>query len=271
MSYIKQNFTSGQTLKAAQLNYIEDGIVELERVVEGIDIPKTLPNPHSLTINDVTYDGSEDVSINLNSGGSSNSFYTDLSRTQQTVTVNCYDLIPGEEYEIHLYTASRRRGNAKGRWLHPSNTNTGVGFTGKGYARLAGRTYASVKIEGRPPEISELYPSVPEWMPNDGILQTEWGFTASGETDQITIDLRTWLLPMLKPLEGDWDNGYALIGIGVSKLDPIVPLMMQFRIVRKSTGEVGNSIDILRVGQRRGETLDIGPAGNITGLYVSIK
>lgn len=30
MNYVKQNFTSGQTLTADQLNHIEDGIATLE-------------------------------------------------------------------------------------------------------------------------------------------------------------------------------------------------------------------------------------------------
>ena len=232
MSYTKQNFVSGQKLKAAQLNVIEDGIVAL------------------------------------------NDFYTDLSRTRQTVTVNCYGLTPGEEYEVHLYTASRRRGNAKGAWRHPSNTNTGVNFTGKGYARLAGQKYASSRNS------ETCYPEVPDWMPNGGILQTEWAFTAVESTEHVTIDLRRWLMPMLKPVGGQWERGCELIGIGVGangdeSHTTRASLLMRFKVVHKGTGEVGQTVDTLRVGRVSKVEMSVRGDANdgyaISGLYTSIK
>ena len=176
-------------------------------------------------------------------------FYTELTRQIEgsisLVRVVCHGLTEGETYELHLYTASRRKGCRQDPWRHPSNENTGEGYTGKGYANLSGRIYDSS-------DTGVYYPAVPDWMPNNGILQTEWEFTATAETETIEIDLGTWLLPMLKPIEADFDNdAYGLIGVTNSA---IAPLLFQFRLAKNGT--VGECRNTLRVGLRMGSETD---------------
>lgn len=165
-------------------------------------------------------------------------FCTELTRSAGVVHVVCHGLTAGETYAVHLYTAARRRGIRHDPWRHPSNENTGTGYTGKGYANLAGKYFKDA-------DSGIIYPAVPDWMPNNGILQTEWEFTATGETEKLDIVLTEWLLPMLKPVEGDFSNGCTLIGIakGVS-----APILMQFCLVKN--GIVGVCKNTLRVGLR---------------------
>lgn len=201
-------------------------------------------------------------------------FYTELARRAKgdtygkRVRIICYGLTVGENYAVHLYTSARRRGSRQDPWRHPSNENTGKGYTGKGYANLV-QSYRN---------FSSPYPDVPDWMPNNGILQTEWELTAEAETQELEIDLCTWLLPMLKPDRGgDFDDGCRLIGIakGVS-----APLLFKFCVVKD--GVVGRCVDTLRVGQISSlkdnvvTTLDLTDVGTnhciyAKQLYTSIK
>lgn len=191
-------------------------------------------------------------------GGTAAAFYTEIIRTGPAVTVVCRGLTVGQTYGLHLYTAARRRGNRQAAWRHPSNENTGDGFTGKGYYNLVGQHYMCFQE-------FDQYEPVPEWMPNGGILQTEWEFVATAKTERINISLNSWLLPMLKPIGGYWDNEeYLLIGVHADK----APLLMQFRLVNgKAVGECKNT---LCVGVARDDCLRI-VDGSIQGLYVSIR
>lgn len=169
-------------------------------------------------------------------------FYTELARFKNDagiaiLKVIAHGLTVGETYGVHLYTAARRRGRRHDPWRHPSNENTGTNYTGKGYANLVGQG-----LEGK--IANGVYPAVPDWMPRGGILQTEWELTASAETETLEINLGTWLLPMLKPLEGSFDT-CALIGVGSNTL---APLLMQWRLVKNGT--VGECKDTFRVGLR---------------------
>ena len=196
--YERQNFVKKQKLRADQMNRIEDGLA----------------------------------------------LYTELAKYNRKgtpypplVRVMCHGLKVGENYAVHLYTATRRRGLRQDPWRHPSNENTGEGYTGKGYANLAGQKYASNENNG-------VYPDVPDWMPNSGILQTEWDITAAKETEVLEIDLSTWLLPMLKPMDADFGlDSYRLIGVSNSC---IAPLLFQFCVVKD--GVVGPCRNTLRVG-----------------------
>ena len=196
--YERQNFVRKQKLRADQMNRIEDGLA----------------------------------------------LYTELAKYNRQgtahpplVRVMCHGLKAGETYAVHLYTSSRRRGCSQDPWRHPSNENTGEGYTGKGYANLVGAKYACN-------ENNDVYPDVPDWMPNGGILQTEWEVTAAAETEVLEIDLSTWLLPMLKPAEADFDlDTYGLIGVANSC---IAPLLFRFCVVKD--GVVGPCMNTLRVG-----------------------
>lgn len=187
--------------------------------------------------------------------------YTTLSRGGARLNIHCHGLTAGEAYAIHLYTVTRRRGNAMGEWRHPSNANTGVGFTGKGYARLAGQHYASDKLD------TVIYPEVPSWMPNGGILQTEWEFTAESDTHKLTIDLEEWILPMLKPIDGEDFSRCALIGVNRGTK---APLLMRFKIVRLITGAVGESRNTLRIGVPVSGEIAYDVDGGIGEIYKSI-
>lgn len=190
------------------------------------------------------------------------SFYTEISRGKgqpnKVIRVTCHGLKDGETYSLHLYTSSRRRGSAQNPWRHPSNENDGENYTGKGYANLVGQRYSSYQE-------NELYPDVPRWMPNNGILQTEWEFTAEKEKEVLEIEIGTWLLPMLKPIDGDFENDtYGLIGVSNRS---IAPLLFQFRLVKDGT--VGLCQNTLRIGLAKQRVLGAWQTGFIK--YVASK
>lgn len=175
--------------------------------------------------------------------------YTILRREGKMLDVICHGLVNGETYTVQLFTATRRRGNAFGGWRHPSNENTGEGFTGKGYARLAIQRYAGAK---KMDTTAAIYPGIPEWMPRYGILQTEWSFTAAADTHTLTIDLAEFILPMLKPEADNFEaftSGAKCQMIGVAR-GTMAPLLMQFRVERGSTGAIGESKNTLRIGEK---------------------
>ena len=120
--------------------------------------------------------------------------YTTLTRDSQTVTVHCHGLRDDKTYKLCLYTASRHRGSKMGAWYHPDNYDVepvaGASDHRIGYGKLAGKAVYGVGVD--------VFPDVPSWMPNNGFLQTEWNVSAGAQT--ATIDLITWLPPMVKPV-----------------------------------------------------------------------
>ena len=202
-------------------------------------------------------------------------FYTELSRyrgdSEKMVCVNCHGLTAGEKYGIHLYASARRRGTSQDPWRHPSNENTGEGYTGKGYANLVGLKY------GNDPRLT--YPDVPSWMPRGGILQTEWTFTAKKATEKFEINIGAWLVPLLKPIQADFNlDEYALIGVSAKA---IAPLLFQFRLVKDGT--VGDCRNTLCVGLAKEKNNGVWAPGiirhvaakdpeiNTSYLYTSIR
>lgn len=170
--------------------------------------------------------------------------YTTLTRdgTHATVTVHLHNLDPNETYAVHLYTANRRSGNCQKAWRHTPNfgfSDKGKNISRKGYARLAGRLCGD-------PANGVFYPPVPSWMPNGGYLQTEWPLMMGDSS--LEIDLRQWLMPMLKPLDVEQADPWAECGL--IGLDPSsnAGLLMRFCAVRARDGAVGESRDTLRVG-----------------------
>lgn len=189
--------------------------------------------------------------------------HTALARSKRILHIMCSGLSLGKDYAVHLYALVRRRGNQQDLWRHPSNVNTGKGYTGKGYANLVGQYYKSDRNKA-----TSVYPAVPEWMPNSGILQTEWLFTAEAGTHSLQIDLEQWILPMLKPLNASFDNGCGLIGVA-NRCS--APLLMQFRVVRLSDGAVGQSSDTLRIGSAVADGIRVSDGAIAKGsLYCSI-
>lgn len=122
--------------------------------------------------------------------------YTTLTRDSAQLTVHCHGLQDGKSYRLHLYTVSRHRGNRQGAWFHPANYDAepvdGVPEQRIGYGRIAGNQYVNI-----------VFPSVPDWMPNGGYLQTEWDIGADGT---VKIDLSSWILPLLKAMDGAWGS-----------------------------------------------------------------
>ena len=185
--------------------------------------------------------------------------YTALRRTTNTetqqVSVHCHSMEAGQTYALHLYTVNRRRGSCFKGWRHTPNYDAEKrNVSRKGYGHLTGSFYQY--LDGSP-----LYPEVPDWMPNGGYLQTEWEITADDNGAAVLeVDLRTWLLPMLKPrTPGAGDPWAECDLIGVGKGDK-APLLMQWRLVRLSDGAVGECRQTLRVGVKnanKGGTITI--------------
>lgn len=169
--------------------------------------------------------------------------YTTLTRDGRigTVTVHFHGLSAGERYALHLYTANRRNGRCQKAWRHTPNFDRDdiTSETRKGYAHLVGKAFSNVDGSGK-------YPAVPDWMPNDGYLQTEWEIPAG--TQELKIYLKRWLLPMLKLVAPDADDPWASCGmIGLGTNDK-ASLLMQWRLVRLEDGAVGECRDTLKVG-----------------------
>ncbi|MBO5953230.1 MAG: hypothetical protein J6Q53_03805 [Oscillospiraceae bacterium] len=135
--------------------------------------------------------------------------------------------------QLHLYRCIRNRG-ARTHWTHPADwgCEPEPGQHRWGYGLL-------LRNAG--------YPPIPEWMPNNGFLQTE--FTISDEDRErgyIELPLATYLLPLLKPVDDElkWKKlGFVgLQGEGRENCH-----LLRFRICKD-----GKPIDVL------GDTLRIG-------------
>lgn len=193
--------------------------------------------------------------------------YTTLTRDGKagTVTVHFHGLVAGERYALYLYTANRRNGRRQKAWRHTPNydfDDENRSVSRKGYGRLAGTAIGCLSDNGN-------YPSVPDWMPNDGYLQTEWEVPAGAQ--EFKIYLKRWLLPMLKPIVPSADDPWKKCGmIGLGTTDK-ASLLMQWRLVRLDDGAVGECRDTLKVGAPKvpsdGICLEI---DYIRGLYTAI-
>ena len=148
----------------------------------------------------------------------SNTPYTTLSRhlyvnpdnladRTSRIVVGLHNLDPARTYTLRCYTVSRRKGYKYGVWYSPPDfEEAGKGNHDNvlGYGQIAG-TQATKLADGE--KIS--FAKVPDWMPNNGILQTKWSVSAGAQTVQ--IDLATWLLPLCKPYvipTTKWDGDF---------------------------------------------------------------
>lgn len=156
--------------------------------------------------------------------------------------------------ELRLYHCVRRR-NRRYQWRNPGNwdDNTSTGRTRLGYGLLAGTHYETS-------ELQPLYPDVPEWMPSDGFIQTVFPINAAVLAQgYIDIDLRQWMLPLLKPV--DRTLSWKQLGlVGLQKESEKVPLLFQFRICRDGQS-VGQSRNTLALGIRHGTTPTLNQQG----------
>lgn len=146
---------------------------------------------------------------------------------------------------LHVYSVLRNR-QRKTCWRHPSNYCVADEGGGRlGYGQIAGFTYGG--------NAEYNYSAVPEWMPNDGYLETEFALTkAVIERGYYDVDISTWLLPLVKP-KAFGDNGlmsWDEIGIiGLSQYGQNSPLLFRFNIERGGS-VVGESRDTLCIGLR---------------------
>lgn len=160
--------------------------------------------------------------------------------------------------ELRVYRCLRRR-DRRYQWQHPGNWNSNgsTGNTRMGYGLLVGTHFATH-------ENGPLYPEVPDWMPNDGFLQTVFPIDADAlSRGYIEIDLRSWVIPLLKPVDPmlEWHQCGM---VGIQSDSTKAPLLFRFRINRdgKDLGECRNT---LCVGFRKGRT----PKPNNEGVFVS--
>ncbi|MDD3400415.1 MAG: hypothetical protein PHT58_02110 [Eubacteriales bacterium] len=146
---------------------------------------------------------------------------------------------------LYVYSVLRNR-QRKTCWRHPSNYCVADEGGGRlGYGQIAGFTYGG--------NAEYNYSAVPEWMPNDGYLETEFTLTkAVIERGYYDVDISTWLLPLVKP-KAFGDNGlmsWDEIGIiGLSQYGQNSPLLFRFNIERGGS-VVGESHDTLCIGLR---------------------
>lgn len=162
--------------------------------------------------------------------------------------VDCLEGCP----ELHLYVCQRRR-NKEHYWRHPADwkTNIVTGNTKLGYGLIAEKHFRCSDIE-------PLYPAVPDWMPNNGYLATEFPLNEDIlRTGFIDFNLAEYLLPLLKPIDENLEWKY--VGFtGIQSDGCIAPLMFRFLIVKdgKPVGETKDTLCVgLRNGQQDGEIL----------------
>lgn len=126
--------------------------------------------------------------------------YTTLSRKTTNIKIHFHNLNPNKTYKLYLYTVSRYKGSKYGIPYHPYNYDI-IPSEGSdrrvGYGKLAGHMRGN--------QADQIYENVPEWMPNNGFLITEWDI--NNKENNMDLDLTQWLTPMIKPLNiGDFNE-----------------------------------------------------------------
>ena len=209
-----------------------------------------------------------------NSAGDESAIYTELSRNKDVLTIKAYGI---EKFQgtpkIFVYTCPRRK--SKYYWRHPvsaENTVPTDPTTGNkigckyGYASLAGGN-THYRSRGDEP----LYPSVPNWMTNNGWLTTE--FTLSSNT--LTINISDWIIPLVRPRKVNNALTWTKTGLmGVQEGN--APLLFKFFVVdyidANNYKVYETTKSTLKIGIRRNATLNVNN-GVISpqNLYVGIK
>ncbi len=124
--------------------------------------------------------------------------------------VDFHNLVPGKKYKLWLFTCSRRGGRKYGPWMHHLNYDAD-GLNEYGVGRLGYGTVAKSPLNSdRYPNAHE-FAEVPEWMPNNGYLQTEWDIEDG--TTSLEISLDEWIVPMMRPAcvyskESSWNGRF---------------------------------------------------------------
>lgn len=175
----------------------------------------------------------------------------------------CKNLQPNTNYVIKLYTLQRNRGRSYREWRHPINIeySSESGYTEEqqellensgaysGYRNIAGQPFDGAHLD-------QLHPQVPNWMPNNGVLKTEWHFTSNekGSDYKLNLDLNTWILDLLKlnnlladAPDYEGVQVWTLMGIGNRYYDSRNRLF-QFRIESEDGKKLGSTKNTVRIG-----------------------
>jgi len=189
---------------------------------------------------------------------------------------------------LNLMVCARRRGKGY-HWFHPKNYDyewsEGEGEKGApyGYATIAGHaTNRQLGTQQNP--IIEEFPAVPEWMPHDGLMETEITLSlADVQRGYILLDLNTYFLPMIKPSFPNTvedDNWGEVAFMGVAAFNTATPKAKPALVTWELAidGEiVGTHHNELRIGMSRSEsavtTVAIDDNGDaaLQNLYTSIS
>lgn len=175
----------------------------------------------------------------------------------------CKNLQPNTNYIIKLYTLQRNRGHSYREWRHPVNIEYSPenGYTEEQQALLDAsgiysgyRNIAGQPFDGTHPD--QFHPHVPEWMPNNGVLKTEWHFISDekGSDYKLSLDLNAWILDLLKLnnslLEAPEYEGaqvWTLMGVGNSYYNSRSRLF-QFRVESQDGKKLGTAKNTVRIG-----------------------
>lgn len=132
-----------------------------------------------------------------------------IKRESAVIDIVLMGLRSKEQYTIQLFRKSR-----SSHTYEPMFDDTS-GEERWGWSLLAGKPY---RCDSGSVVHSYFTTDIPSWMPNSGILQSRWVMTTKagkvGTRASLQIDLSTWLLDGLKPIENNWEgNIHALIGL----------------------------------------------------------
>lgn len=188
----------------------------------------------------------------------------DLRDRTSRIVVGLHNLDPARTYTLRCYTVSRRKGYKYGVWYSPPDfeeAGEGEHDNVLGYGQIAGTK--AIKLNDG---YTISFAKVPDWMPNNGILQTKWSVSAGAQTVQ--IDLATWLLPLCKPYvipTTKWDGDFPPVDgnpnillarfIGISKTAHAGKLF-RFCLI-DDRGSVWPTLNTLNVGAQINSTADI--------------
>ena len=168
------------------------------------------------------------------------------------------DCIPAGA-RLHLYRCIRNRG-ARTHWVHPVDWHEDPkpGQHRWGYGLIQD------KVD---------YPLVPDWMPNNGYMQTEFTISsADRELGYVDIPLSEYLLPLLKPV--DKEHSWRELGfIGLQGNGQANSHLLRFRICKDGT-PIDIPGDTLRIGFRNQLSVPaMFEAGKLStgSLYTSIR
>lgn len=170
---------------------------------------------------------------------------------------------------LDLYRQVRRH-RCQSHWEHPKDwKDTKKGRHQKwGYGLIAELPYACTG--------DDLYPPVPDWMPQDGYLKTTFTISQQDKAiGYIEVHLDSFLVPLLKPVDAmlEWHE-VSFIGLEGDGRDN--SLVFRFRIC-KDGAPVDDPGDILKLGFRRnyyaihGGMPVVDGKVNTSALYTSIE